>query len=45
MKPEQVERVLAFWPKSLEVGKMQDDTPANLLLRLSRLAPYLKTVR
>ena len=44
LKPEQVERVLAFWAKSLEWANSQDDTLANLLSRLSRLAPYLKTL-
>jgi hypothetical protein len=41
---EQIVRVLAFWEKCLEWAKSQPDAPANLLSRLSRLAPYLPTL-
>lgn len=44
LTPEQVERVLAFWAKCLEWAKTQPEAPANLLSRLSRLAPYLTTL-
>jgi hypothetical protein len=40
----QIERVLAFWAKSLEWAKAQPEAPANLFSRLSRLAPYLTTL-
>jgi hypothetical protein len=41
---EQIERVLAFWEKCLEWAKTLPEAPANLLSRLSRLAPYLTTL-
>jgi hypothetical protein len=41
---EQTARVLAFWEKCLEWAKSQPEAPANLLSRLSRLAPYLTTL-
>ena len=44
LTPEKVERVLAFWEKCLEWAKARPDAPANLLSRLSRLAPHLTTL-
>ncbi len=44
LTPEQIERVPAFWAKSLEWAKAQPEAPANLFSRLSRLAPYLATL-
>jgi hypothetical protein len=41
---EQIERVLAFWTKSLEWAKQQPEAPANLFSSLSRLTPYLTTL-
>lgn len=41
LTPAQKERVLAFWAKCLDWAKSQPIAPANLLSRLSRLAPYL----
>jgi hypothetical protein len=40
----QVERVLNFWKKCLTWSKAQPSAPVQLLSRLSRLAPYLKTL-
>jgi hypothetical protein len=41
---DQVERVFAFWARSLVWSKTQTVHPAQLLSRLSRLAPYLHTL-
>lgn len=44
MKPEQVERVLAFWEAALAWATAQPTVNETLLARLSRLAPYLSAL-
>ncbi len=44
LKPEQVERVLAFWEAALAWDSAQATRNGTLLSRLSRLAPYLSTL-
>jgi hypothetical protein len=44
LKPEQVERVLAFWTKSLDWAKAQPEAPVALLSTLGRFATYLTTL-
>jgi hypothetical protein len=41
---DQVERVLSFWARCLTWSGAQASAPSQLLSRLSRLAPYLKTL-
>jgi hypothetical protein len=41
---DQVEKILAFWSKSIAWSKTQKVVPVNFLARLSRLTPYLKTL-
>ncbi len=44
LTPDHVERVLAFWEKTLEWAKRQEKAPASLFARLARLAPFLATL-
>jgi hypothetical protein len=44
MKPEQIERVLAYWEAALAWATTQSPVNEILLARLSRLAPYLSTL-
>ncbi|SDP22073.1 hypothetical protein [Afipia sp. GAS231] len=39
---EQVEKVLAFWERSLSWSKGSGETSDHLMARLSRLSPYIK---